>query len=88
MSTFVPKILGDPTWGRDDLLVILFDEGVGTNQTVATIVVSDRVPMGFRSAVAHDHYSLLRTLETAWGLGCLANSCSANTFAEFFGGVP
>jgi phosphatidylinositol-3-phosphatase len=84
MAGFVPRIVDAPSWGPDDLLVITFDEGVGLDQRVATIVISDRVPAGFRSSVRHDHYSLVRTLEVAWGLGCLDRACSADTIAEFF----
>ena len=86
MSTFVPRILADPGWSADDLLVIIFDEGVQADQIVATLVISERVPVGFRSAVAHDHFSLLWSIESAWGLPCLNLSCSANTFSEFFPG--
>ena len=60
--------------------------GVQADQIVATLVISERVPVGFRSAVAHDHFSLLWSIESAWGLPCLNLSCSANTFSEFFPG--
>jgi hypothetical protein len=86
MSTFVPRITGDPSWGADDLLVVTFDEGIGTDRHIATVIVSDRVPTGFRSAVPHDHYSFVWTVESAWGLPCLNLACSANTFSEFFPG--
>ena len=36
------------------------------------------------SAVPHTHYSLLRTIQDAFGLECLEESCSANTLGEFF----
>ena len=66
--------------------MITFDEGVGANQVVSTLVISERVPVGFRSAMAHDHYSLLWSIESALGLPCLNESCSANTISEFFPG--
>jgi hypothetical protein len=53
-----------------------------------TIVVSPAVRAGFRSALSHTHYSLLRTVEAAWVLGCLDGSCSANDLREFFGHWP
>ena len=39
---------------------------------------------GFRSTERHDHYTLLRTIQEAWGLDCLAESCAAGTMDEFF----
>jgi hypothetical protein len=47
--------------------------------------VGPMVRPGARSTVAHNHYSLLRTIENLWGLGCLRNSCTANDLREFFG---
>jgi hypothetical protein len=52
---------------------------------VATLVISSKVPAGFRSALSHNHYSLLRTVEDAWGLGCTNKTCTANDLEEFFG---
>ena len=43
-----------------------------------------RASPGFTSCVRHDHYSLLRTIEDAWGLACLGQACSATNMAEFF----
>jgi len=44
------------------------------------------VPRGMRSDRSHTHYSLLRTIEEAYGLGCLEHACSANDLREFFPG--
>ena len=49
---------------------------------VATIVVAPSVRPGLRTDVYHDHYSLLRTIETVFGLPCLAHSCTANALTE------
>jgi hypothetical protein len=43
----------------------------------------------FRSAVAYNHYSLLRTIELAWGLAPpTANDAGATVMSDFFPGVP
>ena len=84
LARFIPRIIDAPDWGPDDLLVITFDEGHTGDQRISTIIVSDAVAGGFRSAVRHDHYSLLRTLEASWGLGCLGDACTANDIGEFF----
>ncbi len=85
LRDFVPTILNSPAWQQGGVLFITWDEGEGlfSNQ-VATVVISKAVPKGYQSAVAHDHYSLLRTIEDAWGLGCLNHTCTANSLDEFF----
>ena len=83
LSGFVPRILDSTAWRQGGVLFITWDEGSGS-EPVATLVIAPDVPAGFRSSVPHDHYSLLRTIEDAWGLPCLANACSANDMAEFF----
>ena len=84
LATFVPHILAAPDFGNS-VLFITTDEGEGSGQNqVATLVVSPLVKAGMSSTTRHDHYSLLRTIEDAWGLGCLAESCNANNMAEFF----
>jgi phosphatidylinositol-3-phosphatase len=87
LAGFVPRILGSAAFAGS-VLFVTWDEGTsdaGGGGHVATLVVSPATRPGTRSSVAHDHYSLLRTVEDAWGLGCLANSCAANDMREFFG---
>jgi len=86
LEALVPKILGSPAFGSG-LLFITWDEGSGTlggGGQVATLVNADDVPTGFRSSKTHDHFSLLRTVQDAWGLGCMAHTCEANNLREFF----
>ena len=85
LHSFVPTILNSPAWQQGGVLFITWDENEGQfGNRVATLVISQAVPKGFQSDVAHDHYSLLRTIEDAWGLGCLNNTCTANNLNEFF----
>ena len=44
---------------------------------VATVVVTNRGPSGAVDATAYDHYSLLRTIEDAFGLGHLGHADDA-----------
>ena len=87
-SWLSPHILDTPTWrDTNSALFITWDEGTsnkGGGGPVATIVVSKQTPPGYRSNVPHDHYSLLRSIEDSWGLGCLQNSCTANDLSAFF----
>jgi hypothetical protein len=85
---FVPSITNSAEFA-DSVLFITWDEGItgtGGGGHAATLVISPLVPPGTRSDIPHTHYSLLRTIENAWGLGCLANSCDANDLGEFFPG--
>ena len=86
LAGFVPRILGSPAFAQGSVLFITFDEGTTASgdQHVATIVIGPDVPPGFRSSTAHTHFSLLRTIEDTWGLGCIDESCDANNLAEFF----
>lgn len=86
LRAFVPRITGSPAFA-DSLLVITWDEGstsAGGGGHVPAIVIAPGMTRGLRSAVPHDHYSLLRTIEEAWGLGCLRLACRANDLREFF----
>jgi phosphatidylinositol-3-phosphatase len=83
----VPPIIESEAFRTGGLLVVTFDEDGGDDPSgghVATIVVSPHVAAGTRSSVRYDHYSLLRTVQAAWGLDCLAESCPAIPMADFF----
>ncbi len=87
LRSFVPTILNSPAWQQGGVLFIIWDEGEGSSYSsnhVAALVISQAVPKGFQSDVAHDHYSLLRTIQNAWGLDCMNNTCTVNTLNEFF----
>ncbi len=87
LKGFVPKILTSAAWQQGSVLFIVWDEGTsnqGGGGHVPLIVISSSMQKGTRSGLAHNHYSLLRTVEDAWGLGCLNQTCSANNLSEFF----
>jgi PKD repeat protein len=87
LASFLPTILASPAYQQGGLILITFDEGttnIGGGGQVPTLVISPLAKTGFASALPHDHYSLLRTIEAGWGLPCLANACSANNLGEFF----
>ncbi len=87
LQQFVTGIVNSDAWKNGGVLFVTWDEGKtnkGGGGQVATLVISPRVPAGFQSSVPHNHYSLLRTIQDAWGLGCLSQTCSANNLGEFF----
>jgi hypothetical protein len=55
------------------------DSGSGGGGQIVTIVITNHGPRGLQVSTPYNHYSLLLTVEDAFGLGCLANTCdSAN----------
>jgi phosphatidylinositol-3-phosphatase len=69
----VPAVMLSPAFvDSRSLLVITYDEGEGGSDRVATILAGSGVKAGYQSAVPYNHYSLLRTVESFWGLAPLA----------------
>lgn len=86
LAGWLPVILDSPAF-TDGVVFLTWDEGTtneGGGGTVATLVISPLARGGFTSATPHSHYSLLRTIEEAWGLPCLGDACRANDLAELF----
>jgi phosphatidylinositol-3-phosphatase len=87
LSSQIPVLLTSAAWiEQQSLLVITWDEDDNApGNQVATLVIANGVPAGFRSAEAYNHYSLLRTIEVAWGLAPLTpNDTNAAIMSDFF----
>jgi phosphatidylinositol-3-phosphatase len=98
LQRWVPAILGTPEWKDNGVLFITFDEGEhallnstgccreGNGGHVATLVISPLSKPGYQSLTGYDHYSLLRTIEDAWGLPELTGAACDCTpaMADFF----
>src|SRR5262249_33726347 len=86
LSVNVPKILQSPAF-KNSALFLVWDEGV-TNVNggghVPLIVASSQTPAGLRVATASNHFSLLRTIEDAWGLAPLGPTPNATALSQFF----
>jgi hypothetical protein len=69
---------------NDGLLVITWDEaepdGDGSNK-IPTLLIGPMLKAGTTSSQRIDHYAVLRTIETALGLGCLQKDCSSSPIA-------
>jgi len=86
LESFLPRIIDSPAM-EGSVLFLTWDEGTsgaGGGGRVATVVIGPGIPAGFTSDTRHDHYSLVRTIENAWGLGCLESACDANDMREFW----
>jgi len=89
LRTNLSTIFNSPAWTtQNSLLVITWDEDdeiAGGSGNVATILVGPSVRRGLTSYASRNHYSLLRTIEDAWGLTTLtSNDGAASPLAEFF----
>ena len=81
----VNQITSSPVWqSGNNAIVVTFDEGNVASDKVATVVVTNHGPRGVKDNTSYDHYSLLASLQQAFGLGCLLNSCSATPMAPLF----
>jgi phosphatidylinositol-3-phosphatase len=85
LARWVPRILASPAFrSSPSLLVVTFDEGVGADQHVATILAGSAAKRHYRSSRPYDHYSLLHTIEAALRLPTLTgNDARAATMGEF-----
>jgi phosphatidylinositol-3-phosphatase len=78
----VPPILTSPSYrAGQTLLVITYDE----TQPMPFIVASAYTPAGASTAVALNHYSLLRMTEDLLGLPPLGAAATATDVASAFG---
>jgi phosphatidylinositol-3-phosphatase len=66
LAGLVPKLAR--AVGSRGAIVVTWDEGSGFGRQIPTIVAGPAARAGARSSVAYDHYSLLRTIEDAFGL--------------------
>ncbi|HTX89579.1 MAG TPA: alkaline phosphatase family protein [Anaerolineales bacterium] len=77
----------DPT-GESYLIAVTWDEGQGNHSCcglpkdaggrVATLLISPQAKAGFQDPTPYTHYSLLKTIEAAWGLPYLGHAADAN----------
>ncbi len=80
LRDFVPQITGSPAFAGS-VLFITWDEGTtndGGGGHVATIVVAPGMAAGARFTAAGSHYSILRTIEDAWGMPPLGGAATAS----------
>ncbi|MBC7419813.1 MAG: hypothetical protein H7328_03710 [Bdellovibrio sp.] len=72
MSKKFGPLLQDHKFMSQMLFVLTFDEsGNHNNNQIYTTLYGDSVVAGAKTENAYTHYSILKTIETAWGLGSL-----------------
>ncbi len=90
VNSVVTSIMSSQSWREgNNAIVVTWDEDdfedtnygcCGANPgggKIATIVITNRGPRQLQDSTPYNHYSLLLTVEQAFGLGCLQNSCVA-----------
>jgi hypothetical protein len=84
LGTFLPRITESREFQEGGLLLITFDESHGDDDTqhIPMIYAAPYVAAGSQATERATHYSLLRTIEQAFGLPCLAQACDAQPMAE------
>jgi len=81
LKEFVPQITSSPAFA-DSILFITWDEGTSNlngGGHIATIVASPNMTPGSRFEGPATHYSMLRTIELAWGMPLLGEAQKAST---------
>ena len=83
----VKTIMASSMWAQgNNAIIITWDEADGYfsfgpgaidsgGGKVATIVITSHGPRGVKDGTAYNHYSLLLSIEDAFGLDCLQHSC-------------
>ena len=79
LKAFLPQITGSSAFANS-VVFVTFDEGtsnVNGGGQIATIAITPNMTPGYKATATYTHYSLLRTIEQAWGLPYLGNAASA-----------
>lgn len=85
VGSVVNEITSSPIWqAGNNAIIITFDEGNTATSRVPTIVITSHGPRGVTDKTSLNHFSLLASVEQAFGLGCLANACTANLMTPLF----
>ena len=98
LQGFVREVTRSAAWRDGGVLFVTWDEGNGDSSGVRhghvvasgggghvlTLVISPTLARGASTAVPLSHYSLLATIEDAFGLARLANARGVTTFSSLF----
>jgi hypothetical protein len=81
LAQTVPTILASSAWKDNGVLIITWDEGEDSANSVLTLVVQPN-PAALRSAHPYDHYSLLATIEDKLGVARLGQAAQASPMTD------
>ena len=99
LTRFVGQVTASAAWKQNGALFVTWDESDSDNSAllasgkvassggggrIATLVIAPHVRRGLRVGVGYNHYSLLATIEDAFGLPLLGQAAHATPLAAFF----
>ena len=87
LAKTVPAILNSNAWQDNGMLVITWDEGEDSANSVLTVIIRPN-PVVHRSSKPYDHYSLLATIEDTLGVPRLGQAAQANPMTDLMGVQP
>jgi hypothetical protein len=87
LSQTVRQILNSRAWQDNGVLLITWDEGADSANSVLTLVVQPD-PVVHQSATPYDHYSLLATIEDQLGLARLGLAAQATPMNDLLAPPP
>lgn len=88
LDTWLQRLWAYPALAQEGLIVLTWDEGQSEQGCcgfepgggrVATVLISPWVKRGFQDDTPYNHYSLLKTIATAWNLPLLGHAADAQT---------
>ena len=91
VTDMVAKLKASPALGKNSLIIVAFDEGNEKSKAgccglgspaggqVAVVLISPTVIAGFNDTTAYSHFSLLKTILTAWNLPVLGQTSRNST---------
>ncbi|MGA7910175.1 MAG: alkaline phosphatase family protein [Candidatus Dormiibacterota bacterium] len=87
LAQTVPLILATPAWQDNGLLLITWDEGEDSANSVLTLVIQPN-PLLHQSSRPYNHYSLLATIEDELGVPRLGEAAQASPMSDLLATPP
>jgi hypothetical protein len=93
LQTYIAPVISSPTFQKDGLLIVVFDEAETNDSTnggghVAAVIISPEAKQGFQSTTLYQHESTLRLILEGLGVPNVTNypgaASTAPSMAEFF----
>ena len=87
LAPTVGTILASDVWRQNGLLLITWDEGEDSSNSVLTLVIHPD-PLVHRSTQSYNHYSLLATIEDVLGVARLSLAAQASAMTDLLATQP
>ncbi len=88
LSVLVPKIQASQAYIDGGAIFITWDESEGGDHPVGMIVLSKSAKVGYMNSLAYTHSSMLRTVETVFGVPFLRDAANAKDLGDLFTTFP